>query len=275
MTYRIKPQSRLLKGTAWEPCEAPVTALRAPHTMYVSPAIRGAFAAIHRIDTWFGARLLRAITMHLVVSGSWRHSAERGLYCVRDQSRKHGLCHQMVVGSTGLHAYEYRTSHAAARCGLSVNPPPEGARSWLPPVRGDLPPAGSIVPWRYLLSFSSSLPVRLSEDVVWAYARHVDSGASPMELADAYVATAQCAAAVAALAPTQQGRYEVSDGDGLMWQVLVDQRIHEKPLIRGVRPSVGRFERPVRRMRGTGAPFRVVVAGRPPLPEGRQAQRTF
>ncbi|WP_159393197.1 hypothetical protein [Streptomyces rimosus] len=108
--------------------------------------------------------------MHLIVSGAWRHSAERGLYCVRDHTRKHGLCHQMVVGSTGLHAYEYRTNHAAARCPLTADPPPEGAQSWLPPVRGDLPPADSIVPWRYLLSFSSSLPVRMSEDVVWAYA---------------------------------------------------------------------------------------------------------
>ncbi|WP_150249627.1 hypothetical protein [Streptomyces albofaciens] len=275
MAYRIKPQSRLLKGTAWEPCEAPVTALRAPQTMYVSPAIKGAFAAIHRIDTWFGARLLRALTMHLILSGAWRHSAERGLYCVRDQARKHGLCHQMVVGSTGLHAYEYRTSHAAARCRLAVNPPPEGARLWLPPVRGELPPADSIVPWRYLLSFSSSLPVRMSEDVVWGYARHRSSGASPMPLADAYVAAAQRARAVAELAPRQPGRYEISDGDGLLWQVLVDQRIHEKPLVRDVRASVGRFEKPVRRMRAAGVPFRVGIAGRPPLPEGREAQRTF
>ncbi|KWT63369.1 hypothetical protein ADL21_02855 [Streptomyces albus subsp. albus] len=52
--------------------------------MYISPAIKGAFAAIHRIDTWFGARLLRALTMHLIVSGaedatSLGHAASRNL----------------------------------------------------------------------------------------------------------------------------------------------------------------------------------------------------
>ncbi|GCD35703.1 hypothetical protein OEIGOIKO_03449 [Streptomyces chrestomyceticus JCM 4735] len=242
--------------------------------MDVSPAIKGAFSGIHRIDTWFGACLLRALTMHLIVAGTWRHSAERGLYCVRDRSAKHGLCHQMVVGATGLRAFEYRTGHRAARCGLAVNPPPEGARSWLPPARGELPPADSIVPWRYLLSFSSSLPVRMNEDMVGTYVRLVGGGNSSMSIADAYVATAHRAAAAARLAPDQAGRYEVSDGDGLLWQVLVDRRIHEKPLVRGVRLSVGRFRKPVRRMRTPGVPFRVGIAGRPPLAEGREAQRT-
>ncbi|MFH8405330.1 hypothetical protein ACH4FX_11240 [Streptomyces sp. NPDC018019] len=265
MTYRLNPQSRLLKGTTWQPCEAPATALRAPHTMYVSPAIKGAFAGIHRIDTWFGARLLRALTMHLIISGTWTHSVERGLYCVRDRSNNRGLCHQMVVGKTGLHAYEYRTSHPAASCHLQANPPPQGARLWLPPVHGALPPADSILPWRYLLSFSSSLPVRMSEDVVWDYAQHVNSGGVLPPLADAYIAAAQRARTVAELAPRRPGRYEVSDDDGLAWQVLVDRRIHEKPLVRGIRHTVGRFDKPVRRMRSPGIPFQVPIADRPPL----------
>ncbi|WP_159393198.1 hypothetical protein [Streptomyces rimosus] len=92
-----------------------------------------------------------------------------------------------------------------------------------------------------------------------------------MPLADAYVATAQRAAAAAELAP-QPGRYEVSDGDRLTWQVLVDHRIHEKPLVRDVRLSVGRFEKPVRRMRAAGVPFRVAIAGRPQLPKDHEAQ---
>ncbi|MFH8410539.1 hypothetical protein ACH4FX_38055 [Streptomyces sp. NPDC018019] len=77
MTYRLNPQSRLLKGTAWQPYEAPATALRAPHTMYVSPAITGAFAGIHRIDTWFGAHLLRALTIYLILSLATLDPAQR------------------------------------------------------------------------------------------------------------------------------------------------------------------------------------------------------
>ncbi|MFH8411090.1 hypothetical protein ACH4FX_40930 [Streptomyces sp. NPDC018019] len=144
---------------------------------------------------------------------------------------------------------------------------------WLPPVRGALPPADSIVPWRYLLSFSSSLPVRMSEDVVWGYARHLNSGGVLPPLADAYMAAAQRARTVAELAPRRPGRYEVSDDDGLTWQVLVDRRIHEKPLVRGIQATVGRFDKPVRRMRSPGIPFQVAMADRPPLLECRETHR--
>ncbi|MET9296563.1 hypothetical protein [Streptomyces sp. NPDC003077] len=210
------------------------------------------FAAIHGVEMWLANRLLRTLPARLAEKGGWLYDKEKQLHLASDTSRKHGLCHQLVLGRSGRRIVHYTSTHPDATCSRRVSAPPAEAPLWLPDPRYPAgPPGEARLPWRYVLRASSASSVLMAPEVIEWFARERNGHpATPSTVIDAYVAAVRHVPALAALVPSgRTGRYAVYDqGADLLWTVVVRRTVPAKPLALAVHHPINVPDEPLRRL---------------------------
>ncbi|MBV9022295.1 MAG: hypothetical protein JO362_00470 [Streptomycetaceae bacterium] len=234
MTELRKPADSLLKTAGiWVPAQAPI-APTAAGTIRISDGIVNTFTAIHRIEPWLARLVLPAMLADLAAHGTWQFDSEQRLYRLSDRGKKRGLCHALLLNTRAGQVYHYATSHADGDCRSRVDPlPPATCPAGGPDEAPHEPPLA----WRSMRSMlrsSSTLPLRITEGALDAYARHQRD----RDLPSLYASANDAVRTFLHLVPRRRGRYDICDDEGLLWTIVVHNQFL-KPTAVSVRYPVG------------------------------------